>query len=141
MSSILTNTSALVALQTLKSSSAGLAKAQNEISTGMKVATAKDNSSSWAIAATMGSDVASYKKLGESLTSASAMVGVAELLVGGDVRAHRRGDRPGRAVVPGGGDLEAGRDLVLRLGEADAGALEGLEGDERAGVGQNAGHW
>ena len=58
MSSILTNTSALVALQTLKSTNAGLAKAQNEISTGLKVATAKDNSSSWSIASTMKSDVA-----------------------------------------------------------------------------------
>ena len=77
MSSILTNTSALVALQTLKSTNAGLAKAQNEISTGLKVATAKDNSSTWSIAATMKSDVSSYKTLGESLTSASAMVGTA----------------------------------------------------------------
>jgi flagellin len=77
MSSILTNTSALVALQTLKGTNVGLAKAQNEISTGMKVATAKDNSSSWAIAATMKSDVASFAKLSDALTSASAMVGVA----------------------------------------------------------------
>ncbi len=77
MSSILTNTSALVALQTLKSTNAGLAKAQNEISTGMKVATAKDNSSSWSIASTMSSDVKSYGKLSDALTSASAMVGVA----------------------------------------------------------------
>ena len=76
MSSILTNTSALVALQTLKSTNVGLAKAQNEIATGLKVATAKDNSSSWSIASTMSSDVASYKKLGDALTSASAMVGV-----------------------------------------------------------------
>jgi len=75
MSSILTNTSALVALQTLKSTNVGLAKAQNEIATGLKVATAKDNSSSWSIASTMSSDVASYKKLGDALTSASAMVG------------------------------------------------------------------
>jgi flagellin len=77
MSSILTNTSAMVALQTLRSTNKGLATAQGEISTGMRVATAKDNSSSWAIAATMNSDVASFKKLSESLTSASAMVGVA----------------------------------------------------------------
>jgi len=77
MSSILTNVGALVALQTLKSTNNGLAKAQNEISTGLRVATAKDNSSSWAIAATMSSDVSSFKKLGESLTSASALVGVA----------------------------------------------------------------
>jgi flagellin len=77
MSSILTNSTALVALQTLKSVNKGLGKVQNEISTGMKVATAKDNSSAWAIASTMNSDVGSLKKLGESLTSASAMVGVA----------------------------------------------------------------
>ncbi len=77
MSSILTNTSALVALQTLKATNKGLAKAQNEISTGLKVATAKDNSSSWSIASTMSSDVKSYGKLSEALTSASAMVGTA----------------------------------------------------------------
>ena len=77
MSSILTNTGAMVALQTLKSTNKGLAAAQNEISTGKRVATAKDNSSSWAIASTMSSDVGSFKKLGESLVSASALVGVA----------------------------------------------------------------
>ena len=65
MSSILTNTSAMVALQTLKATNKGMAKVQDEISTGLKVSTAKDNSSSWSIASTMSSDVGSYKKLGE----------------------------------------------------------------------------
>jgi flagellin len=77
MSSILTNTGSMVALQTLKSVNKSLTKVQDEVSTGLKVATAKDNSSSWSIASTMSSDVSSYKKLGEALTSASAMVGVA----------------------------------------------------------------
>ena len=77
MSSILTNTSAMVALQTLKATNSGLAKTQNEISTGMKVATAKDNSSSWAIAARMRSDVTAFTKLSESLTVGNAVVGVA----------------------------------------------------------------
>ena len=77
MSSILTNTSSMVALQTLKGINKGMAKVQDEISTGLKVSTAKDNSSSWSIASTMNSDVSSYKKLGESLTSASALVGIA----------------------------------------------------------------
>ena len=58
MSSILTNTSSMVALQTLKGINKGLAKVQDEISTGLKVATAKDNTSSWSIASTMSSDVA-----------------------------------------------------------------------------------
>ncbi len=77
MSSILTNTSSMVALQTLKNINKGMGQVQNEISTGLRVSNAKDNSSSWAIASTMKSDVGSFKKLGESLTSASAMVGVA----------------------------------------------------------------
>jgi flagellar M-ring protein FliF len=43
MSSILTNTSAMVALQTLKGINASLAKTQDEISTGKSVASARDN--------------------------------------------------------------------------------------------------
>ncbi|MBP7240718.1 flagellin [Amaricoccus sp.] len=77
MSSILTNSSSLVALQTLKSINSNLGKVQNEISTGLKIATAKDNSSTWAIAATMTSDVGAYKKMSESLTAASETIGVA----------------------------------------------------------------
>ena len=47
MSSILTNTSAMVALQTLKAINGNLAKTQNMISTGKDVAKAKDNSTVW----------------------------------------------------------------------------------------------
>ena len=47
MSSILTNTSAMVALQTLKGINSSLAKTQDEISTGKTVASAKDNATVW----------------------------------------------------------------------------------------------
>ena len=47
MSSILTNNSAMVALQTLRSINANLAGTQNEISTGKSIANAKDNSTVW----------------------------------------------------------------------------------------------
>lgn len=47
MSSILTNTSAMVALQTLKGINASLAKTQDEISTGKMVSSAKDNAAYW----------------------------------------------------------------------------------------------
>jgi flagellin len=77
MSSILTNTSSMVALQTLKGLNRGLAGVQNEISTGLKVSSAKDNASTWAIASTMTSDVGAYKKMSESLTAASETIGVA----------------------------------------------------------------
>lgn len=77
MSSILTNTSSMVALQTLKSLNRDLAGVQNEVSTGLKVSSAKDNASTWAIASTMESDVGTYKKMSESLTAASKLVGTA----------------------------------------------------------------
>lgn len=47
MSSILTNTSAMVALQTMKSINSNLNRTQQEISTGKTVATAKDNATVW----------------------------------------------------------------------------------------------
>lgn len=47
MSSINTNTSAMVALQTLKSINTNLSKTQDEISTGKSISMAKDNSTVW----------------------------------------------------------------------------------------------
>ena len=77
MSSILTNTGAMTALQTLTTTNKNLEATQSQISTGKKVATAQDNASSWSIAKTMQSDVSSLSKVKEGLVSASAMVGTA----------------------------------------------------------------
>lgn len=77
MAGINTNTSAMVALQTLKSVNKNLNAVQSEISTGLKVSNAKDNASVWAIAATMTSDVGGYKQLSDSLATGSAAIGVA----------------------------------------------------------------
>lgn len=77
MSSILTNTSSMVALQTLKSINSNLAQTQNEISTGKKVSTAKDNSALWAISKVMESDVKGFKAISESLSLGDSTVAVA----------------------------------------------------------------
>ncbi|MDJ0825615.1 MAG: flagellin [Rhodobacter sp.] len=77
MSSILTNTSAMVALQTLKGINTSLSKTQNEISTGKSVATAKDNASIWAISKVMESDVKGFKAISESLSLGQSTVAVA----------------------------------------------------------------
>jgi flagellin len=77
MASILTNTGAMTALQTLRGINKNLGTVQSQISTGKKVATAKDNAASFAIAAVMKSDVAGFKALSESLATGSATVGVA----------------------------------------------------------------
>jgi len=77
MSSILTNTSAMVALQTLKSINANLSGVQNEISTGKSISSAKDNSAIWAISKVMESDVAGFKAISDSLSLGESTVAVA----------------------------------------------------------------
>ncbi|QDL94772.1 flagellin (plasmid) [Paroceanicella profunda] len=77
MSSILTNTSAMVALQTLNSTNKNLAMTTNEISTGKSVATARDNASIWAIAQTMQTDVDGFSGISDGLNTGSAAVAVA----------------------------------------------------------------
>lgn len=77
MSSILTNNSAMVALQTLKSVNSNLQKVQSEISTGKSVATAKDNSAVWAISKVMESDVKGFQGIQDSLALGESTVAVA----------------------------------------------------------------
>jgi flagellin len=77
MSSILTNNSAMVALQTLKSVNSNLAKTQDMISTGKEIGKAKDNSAIWAISKVMESDVSGFKAVSKSLSLAESTVGVA----------------------------------------------------------------
>ncbi|MEO1549608.1 MAG: flagellin [Pseudomonadota bacterium] len=76
MSSILTNNSAMVALQTLQSINKNLAMTQNEISTGKSIASAKDNSSIWAISQVMQSDVDGFAAISDSLSLGESTVAV-----------------------------------------------------------------
>jgi flagellin len=77
MSSILTNNSAMVALETLRNVNRSLEGVQSEIATGKKVATAKDNAGIWAVATVMSSDVESFKQISDSLNLGASTVGVA----------------------------------------------------------------
>lgn len=77
MSSILTNSSAMVALETLRGINKGMSQVQSEISTGKKVSNARDNAAVFAISTVMSTDVASFDKISDSLNLGSATVGVA----------------------------------------------------------------
>jgi len=76
MSSILTNTSAMVALQTLNGINKNLSMVQSEISTGKSVASAKDNSAVWAISQVMQSDVDGFNAISDSLSLGQSTVAV-----------------------------------------------------------------
>lgn len=77
MTSILTNNSAMIALQTLKTINSNLADTQNAISTGKDIATAKDGSAIWAISKVMEADVAGFNAVSDSLALGESTVAVA----------------------------------------------------------------
>ena len=77
MVSVNTNKGAMVALQSLTNTNRSLSMTQNAISTGLKVASVKDNGAVWAIANKLRSDVSAYDRVTESNDTASARVDVA----------------------------------------------------------------
>ena len=77
MSSIITNNSAMVALQTLKSINSNLADTQSAISTGKDVNSAKDNASVWSISKVMESDVSGLDAVKDSLATGQSAIAVA----------------------------------------------------------------
>ena len=74
MSSLLTNSTAMTALQTLRSVSSQLASTQTRISTGQRVSTASDNAAYWSIATSMRSDNAALSAVSDSLGLSAATV-------------------------------------------------------------------
>lgn len=81
MSSILTNPSAITALQSLRNTQQSLNVAQKEISTGLKISSAADNASTWSIAETMKSDQGVLRTLNDSLSESSSLLNVATAAV------------------------------------------------------------
>jgi flagellin len=76
MSSVLTNTGAQTALETLRSVNTGLATVQDQIGTGKRVATAQNDAPVWAISKVMQADVEGYKQIQEGLTLAQSTLSV-----------------------------------------------------------------
>jgi flagellin len=77
MASILTNSSAMAALSTLRSISSNMESTQNAISTGMKVSQASDNAAYWSISTTMKSDNMALSAVTDALGVGAAKVDTA----------------------------------------------------------------
>lgn len=89
MLSVNTNTGAMVALQYLDQTNSQLQTTQNAINSGLKVASAKDDGATFAIAQNMRGDVAGYQSVTDSLnrgmssvdTAMSAGQSISDLLI------------------------------------------------------------
>ncbi|WP_242923552.1 flagellin [Caulobacter sp. CCUG 60055] len=77
MASINTNVGALVALQNLAATSSELQTTQGRISTGLKIASAKDDGAIWAIAQSQRSTSSSLDSVKDSLSRVSSTIDVA----------------------------------------------------------------
>jgi flagellin len=77
MSSIMTNTAALTALQSLNATNKSLQDTQSRISTGYRVSQASDNAAYWSIATTMRSDNQAMSTVSDSLGLGASKVDTA----------------------------------------------------------------
>ena len=84
MLSVNTNTSAMLALQYLNQTETDLQTAQTHINTGLKVATAKDDGATFAIAQNMRGNVAGYQSVSDSLNRGVSTIDVA-ISAGGSI--------------------------------------------------------
>ncbi len=74
--SVLTNTSALQALQNLNKTNQRLADVQSRVNTGLKVQGAKDNAAVWAVAQNQRADSSAYEAVKTSLNRATSIADV-----------------------------------------------------------------
>ena len=77
MSSLLTNTSAMTALQNLSATQKELGKTQSQISSGLAVANASDNAAYWSIATSMKSDVSALGAVTNALNLGASVLNTA----------------------------------------------------------------
>ena len=77
LNSVNTNIGAMVALENLSSTQTQLQSAQNQISTGLKIASAKDDGSTWAIAQNQRAQVLSLDAVKQSLSRGQSAMDVA----------------------------------------------------------------
>ena len=77
MTSIMTNSSAMSALATLRSINQDMETTQNRVSSGYRVESASDNAAYWSIATTMRSDTKALSAVGDALGLGAAKTDVA----------------------------------------------------------------
>lgn len=77
MSSIMTNSGAIAALDTLRTVSRNMSETQKEVATGLRVGTSSDNAAYWSITTTMRSDDKAMSAVQDALALGAASVDVA----------------------------------------------------------------
>uniref|UniRef100_UPI00389236E6 flagellin N-terminal helical domain-containing protein n=1 Tax=Pseudooceanicola sp. MF1-13 TaxID=3379095 RepID=UPI00389236E6 len=118
MSSILTNHSAMTALSTLRNINTSLSDTQSRISTGLQIASGKDNAAYFSISKTMSGDSGMFKAIDENLTLQKNAVSTARL--GAETLVDLAKDFAERVAFAQGGTQEVRDDVQAELDELAA---------------------
>ena len=106
--SVNTNSNALAALETLNLTQQALTATQKQVSTGLRVASAADDASTFAIAQGQRGDIAGFQSISNSLSLGSATLNVA--LQGAQTISNTLNEIKGKIVSAAGSD--AGRNAI-----------------------------
>ena len=146
MTSLLVNTSALTALQSLRMTQQALQQTQTEVSTGLAINSAADNASSWSIAQTMQSDQNVYSTLSSNLSESNSLLNVAVASVNSAITvmnsikaAIAQAEQPGADLNQIGTSLQQlGQQLSSIVNSSDFNGVNLLNGTQGATLSMTA---
>ena len=138
MSSILTNSAAITALQSLTMTQKSLTMVQNQVSTGLRVQSASDNAAYWSIATTMKSDNGALGAVKDALGAGTSMMSVANAAVGQLVTSMNQikndlvsAQQPGADLAKIGADIgQASKELTTIVQSAAFNGNNMLDGSQ-----------
>ena len=138
MSSINTNVSAMVAMQSLNRTNAALETAQKRIATGYRVNSAEDNAAYWSIATTMRSDNSALSTVKDALGLGAATIDVAYTAINSaiDVTKEIKNKLVDRAKVQS--EITALQDQLQSIGDSAVFSGQNWLSTDSSAAGYNA---
>ncbi len=123
--SILTNASALTALQSLNQTEQALSQTQNEVSTGLKVSSAADNAAYWSIATQLTSDGGVVNAVNDALSESTQVLSTATSAIQSIITTIGSIETALTQASNPGADITAIQTTVLALGKQLLDAVSG----------------
>ena len=125
MSSLLTNTSAMTALQSLTQTQRYMNTTENQISTGLAISSAADNASYWSIATQMNSDIGALGAVNSALSESQSMIATMTTAMQSTISAMDAikqdlvtAQQPGASLTKIQSDITAQQNALLSIGQS-----------------------
>ncbi|MGP0008696.1 MAG: flagellin [Methylocella sp.] len=125
MSSLLTNTSAMTALQSLTQTQRYMDTTENQISTGLAISSAADNASYWSIATQMNSDIGALGAVNSALSESQSMIATMTTAMQSTISVMdaikndlTTAQQPGASLTKIQSDISAQQNALLSIGQS-----------------------